>query len=110
SQSPVSSKDSEKPKIVSFKASSQSVKTGGEISFMCSATDNSGSVQIAFDIAGLIEGGTANAFEGGPFRSSGDSHSYTYKPAFAGNYKVTCQVSDEAQNKTESSILFSVTP
>lgn len=100
--------DTEKPKITLFKASSQSVKAGGEIIFTCSAIDNSGSVQIAFDIAGIIAGGTANASEVGPFRSNGNPFTYTYKPAIAGSYTVTCQVSDEAQNKTETFLTFSV--
>ncbi|MDP3696675.1 MAG: hypothetical protein Q8R55_01430, partial [Candidatus Taylorbacteria bacterium] len=62
-------------------------------------------------------GGSAKAFEGGPFRSSGESHVYSYSPpfysggpSFTGSYTATCQVSDEAQNKTESTITFSVTP
>ncbi len=101
-------KDTEKPKITLFKASSQSVKTSGEITLTCSATDNSGSAQIAFDIAGLIEGGTANASEVGPFRSNGDPFIFAYKPPFAGNYTATCKVSDKAQNKIESAINFSV--
>lgn len=100
-------KDTEKPKITLFKASSQLVKAGGEITFTCSATDNSGSVQIDFDIVGIIAGGTANAFEGGPFRSNGDSFTLTHKPPVAGSYTATCQVSDEAHNRAESTLHFS---
>ena len=77
-RSPSSINDSEKPKITLFKASSLSVKAGDEITFTCSATDNSGSVLIVFDFVGA--GGSAKAFEGGPFRSSGESHVYSYSP------------------------------
>jgi len=100
--------DTEKPKITLFKASSFSVKAGSEITFTCSATDNSGSVQIAVNIAGLIAGGTANASEVGPFRLNGDPFIFAYKLQFAGNYTATCQVSDEVQNKAESTLNFSV--
>lgn len=101
-------KDTEKPKITSFKLSSPSVRVGDEITLTCSATDNSGTVLIVFDITGIIAGGTSNVASGGQYHVSEGSDTYTYKLLYAGNYTATCQAADQAQNKAESSLAFSV--
>lgn len=101
-------KDTEKPKITSFKISSQSVRVGEEIMLTCSATDNSGTVLIVFDITGIIAGGTSNVVSGGQYHVSGGSDTYTYKLLYAGNYTATCQAADQAQNKAASSLTFFV--
>lgn len=100
--------DTEKPKITSFKISSQSVRVGDEITFTCSATDNSGLASIDFFAIGYIAGGTTRLSAGGQYQVGGEPRSYTYKPPSAGNYAVTCHASDQAQNKAESSLTFSV--